>query len=81
MLKELKEIERADEALYLRFSNHPVAKTQSFGNGVVAVDIDHYDEVVGIEILALGPQEMQALGRVVEKYQLSLDALVHASAA
>lgn len=80
MLKELKEVERADEGLYLRFSNHPVAKTRSFSNGVVAVDIDHYNEVVGIEILALGPQEMEVLGRVVNQYQLSLDALVHAPA-
>jgi uncharacterized protein YuzE len=80
MLKEIQEIEKSDGALYLRFSNHPIAKTHSYQDGVVAVDIDHHDEVVGIELLALGPNETKTLSEIVTEFQLSLDALVHRAA-
>lgn len=78
-LRELKEVEnRDDDALYFHFSRLPIAKTRSFANGELNVDLDAYDEVVGIEILSLGPEEMQALTEVVSRHRLSLDLLIHA---
>jgi uncharacterized protein YuzE len=78
-LRELKEIERGDEAVYLRFSHLPIARTQTFADGELNVDLDHYNEVVGIEILSLGPIETKALAEVVAEHRLSLDLLAHAS--
>lgn len=74
-LRELKEIEPGDHATYLRFSKLPVAKTRSLAEGEINVDLDHYGEVVGIEVLSLEPEEMQALATIVKEYGLSLSHL------
>lgn len=73
-LRELKEVEHGDEAMYLRFSHLPIARTKSFANGELNVDLDAYNEVVGIEVLSLGPDETRALSDVVNQYRLSLEA-------
>jgi hypothetical protein len=77
-LRELKEVERSDEALYLRFSRLPIARTKSFADGELNVDLDAYNEVVGIEVLSLGPDEMKAFTDIVTDYRLSLDYLARA---
>jgi hypothetical protein len=77
-LRELKEVESRDGVLYLHFSKLPIAHTKSYAKGELNVDLDHYDEVVGIEVLSLGPTEMKALTEIVTRHRLSLDLLVHA---
>ena len=76
-LRELKEVENRDNVLYLHFSKLPIARTRSYADGEINVDLDHYDEVVGIEVLSLGPDEMSALSAIVSEHQLSLDLLTH----
>ena len=78
-LRELKGIERGDEALYLRFSHLPIARTKTFAKGELNVDLDRYNEVVGIEVLSLGPAETKALAEVAAEHRLSLDLLAHAT--
>lgn len=78
MLRELKEVERDEDAIYLRFSKMPVARTRSFANGEINVDLDHYNEVIGIEVLSLDPEELQALAEIAAEYKLSFDHLRHA---
>lgn len=78
-LRELKEVENRDNVLYLHFSKLPVAHTKSYADGEINVDLDHYGEVVGIEVLSLGPDELSALSAIVSKYRLSLDLLTHAN--
>jgi hypothetical protein len=77
-LRELKEVERGDEAVYLRFSHLPIARTKTFADGELNIDLDHDNDVVGIEILSLGPTEMKALAEIVAEHRLSLDLLAHA---
>lgn len=77
-LRELKEVENQDNVLYLHFSKLPIARTKSYAHGEINVDFDHYDEVVGIEVLSLGPTELTALTDVVTSHGLSLDLLTHA---
>jgi len=77
-LRELKEVENKDNVLYLHFSKLPIARTKSFSAGEVNVDLDHYNEVVGIEVLSLGPDEMQALADIASQHRLSLDLLTRA---
>lgn len=73
-LRELKEVEPSEGAVYLRFSKLPVARTLSYANGEINVDVDDYNEVVGIEVLSLDPDELQALAEIAKKFRLSLDA-------
>jgi uncharacterized protein YuzE len=75
MLRELKEIEGGDHALYLRFTKLPVARTVAYANGEVMVDLDAYDEVVGIEVLSLDPEELQAVAEISTRYRLSFNKL------
>jgi hypothetical protein len=81
MIRELKEIERhdAEGPVYLRFSNMTIERTESYANGEVNVDIDHYNEVVGIEMLSFEPEEFSALGDVAKKYNLSFDLFFKAA--
>jgi Protein of unknown function (DUF2283) len=74
-LRELKDVERRDGVLYLHFSRLPIARSKSYANGEINGDLDHYNEVVGIEILSLEPEETQALAEVANEYRLSLDKL------
>jgi uncharacterized protein YuzE len=78
-LREMKEVERGDEAVYLRFSHLPITRTKTLADGEINVDLDHYNEVVGIEILSLGPNEMKALAEIAAEYRLSLDLLAHST--
>jgi uncharacterized protein YuzE len=80
MLSELKEVKSTDDVLYLYFSKLPISRTQSLANGEINVDLDHYGHVVGIEVLSLEPEQMQALSGVVSEYKLSLSNLVKAFA-
>jgi uncharacterized protein YuzE len=77
-LRELKEVERKDDVLYLHFSRLPIARTKSFAGGELNVDLDQYNQVVGIEVLSLGPQEVEALAKVALDHHLSLDLLTQA---
>ena len=77
-IRELKEISRGHRAAYLRFSHFPVCNTKSFANGHVVVDIDHCNEVVGIELLGAEAGDLEALARVAREYKLSFDALIYA---
>jgi hypothetical protein len=56
----------------------PIAPTKSFAEGELNVDLDHDDKVVGIEVLALGPNEVKALSDIVTHHRLSLDLLIKA---
>ncbi|MBV8636928.1 MAG: DUF2283 domain-containing protein [Candidatus Eremiobacteraeota bacterium] len=78
MLRELKNVEAGEHATYFRFSKMPVAKTRCLANGEINVDLDADNEVVGIEVLSLDPEEMQTLADVVKEYRLSLSQLTHA---
>ncbi len=78
MIKTLKEIERGDRErspIYLRFSNHVVARTETHDRGEVNVDVDHYGEVVGVEMLSVGPGQLKALSEIVQRYDLDLSPL------
>jgi uncharacterized protein YuzE len=75
MLRELKEIEGGDHAVYLRFTKLPVARTTSYANGEVMVDLDHYGEVIGIEVLSLDPAELAAVAEIATRYRLSFSKL------
>lgn len=76
-LREAKELTNKDGVLYIYFSRLPIARTKSFASGEVNVDLDDYNEVVGIEILSLGPTEVQALATIVARWKLSLNSLTH----
>jgi Protein of unknown function (DUF2283) len=80
VLNELKEVKSTDDVLYLYFSNLPISRTQSLANGEINVDLDHYGHVVGIEVLSLGPEQMQALSGIVAEHKLSLSNLAKAFA-
>ncbi len=77
-LRELSEVESRDGVLYLHFSKMPIARTKSYAQGELNVDLDNADDVVGIEVLSLGPNEMTALAEVVTDHRLSLDLLIRA---
>ena len=74
-LRELKEIENNEDASYLRFSHFPIARTKTYADGEVNVDLDHCGEVVGIEVLSYGAEELKALGEIVKEYQLRTESL------
>lgn len=80
MIRELKEIERdtPDGPAYLRFSNMNIARTESYAGGEVNVDIDDYNEVVGIEMLSSDPEEWAAFAEIAQKYRLSLSLFLAA---
>lgn len=78
MSKTLKDIERGERErspIYLRFSNHVIGRTESYARGEVNVDVDHYDQVVGIEMLSAGPNALRALSEVVQQYDLDVNPL------
>ncbi|HVA33631.1 MAG TPA: DUF2283 domain-containing protein [Candidatus Baltobacteraceae bacterium] len=75
MKTELKGIEGADcggGPIYLRFSNHSVARTESYAGGEVNVDVDDRNQVIGIEMLSIDAEEIAALADVTRVYDLSL---------
>lgn len=84
MIRELKDVEQSTEGgravYYLRFSNLPIAKTEMLAHGLANVDIDHYGEVVGIELLEVGPETADALLQVVKEHALSLRWLFESAA-
>ena len=53
------------EAVYIRISNHKVAKTDEVIEDVLLVDLDSRGELVGIEILA--PVKLSKITQIVEK--------------
>ena len=53
------------EAMYVRFSNRKVARTDEVIEDVLLVDVDSHDELVGIEILA--PVQLSEVAGLVEK--------------
>jgi hypothetical protein len=77
-LRELKEVEGGEDAVYLRFSNLPIARSKSFSDGEVNVDLDDYNEVVGIELLSWGPDQIRVLSDIAADYTLRLDRLFFA---
>ncbi len=79
MLRELRNIEGDDHTAYLRFSNHPIARTKSLANGEINVDLDSYEQVVGIEVLSLDSEELRTLADLSAEYGLSLSPLARAS--
>jgi len=82
MIRELKEIEwngKAGDPVYLRFSNLPIAKTEAYASGEVNVDLDHYSEVVGIEMLSIDPDEWEAVALIGKAHRLRFDLLLSAA--
>lgn len=78
MIKKLKEIENDGQPrspIYLRFSNHVIERTESYAEGEVNVDVDHYNEVVGIEILSMGAPQLKALSEIVAQYDLDISPM------
>ncbi len=79
MIRELQEIEVADPVpnapVYLRFSDLPIARTESYANDEVIVDLDERNEVVGIEMLSTELEEMSALLQLARSHQLGLRLL------
>ena len=53
------------EAIYVRFSDHKVAKTEEVIEDVLLVDLDSRNELIGIEILA--PVKLSDVAGIVEK--------------
>ncbi|GEM_PF-2561576 len=79
MIRELKEIEwsgKVGDPVYLRFTNFPIAKTEAHANGEVNVDLDDYNEVVGIEMLSTDPDEWEAVFRAGKQYGLRFELLL-----
>jgi uncharacterized protein YuzE len=79
MLRELQRFEDGYKAKYLRFSNHKVAKTLSFHDGGVNVDLDGDGEVIGIEVLCLDSVDLRTIADLLERYNLSLNRLIDAT--
>ncbi len=76
MVRELKEIEwsgNVGDPAYLRFTKMPVANTESHANGEVIVDLDAYNEVVGIEMLSTDPEEWEAVAHIGKEHGLRFD--------
>lgn len=79
MIRELKEIEwdgKADDPVYLRFSKMAVAKTKAYASGEINVDLGHDNEVVGIEMLSIDPDEWEAVFRIGKENGLRFDLLL-----
>lgn len=76
MMRELQEIKwsgKAGDPVYLRFTKLPVARTDSYANGEVNVDLDASNEVVGIEMLSTDPDQWAAVGRIGQEHSLRFD--------
>jgi hypothetical protein len=56
-----------------------IARTESYARGEVNVDIDDYNEVVGIEMLSRDPEEWAAFAEIAQKYRLSLSLFLTAT--
>ena len=62
---------------YLRFSNEPVAQTEVWDDGNdVVVDFDAAGSVVGVELVSVDPDVIEALVEIARRYELDLSALV-----
>ncbi len=53
------------EAIYVRFSDHKVTKTEEVIEDALLVDLDSRSELIGIEILA--PVKLSDVAGIVEK--------------
>jgi uncharacterized protein YuzE len=76
MIRELDEIEwsgTAGDPVYLRFTKLPISKTLVRANGEVTVDLDAYNEVVGIEMLSTDPEEWVAVAEIGKEHSLRFD--------
>lgn len=81
MARILREIESGDQErspIYLRFSTHVVDHTETYANGEVNADIDPYNEVVGIEMLSTGPEQLKTLADLSKRYDLDMTPLFKA---
>jgi hypothetical protein len=76
VLRQLKDLESRDGVSYLHFSALPVARTKSYAAGELNIDLTDDDEVVGIEVLSLGPNELKALTEIATAHHLSLNKLI-----
>lgn len=79
MLRELMQLEDGFKAKYLRFSRNRVAKTRSFHEGAIAIDLDKDGEVIGIEVLNLDAKDVRTIADVLDQYNLSLNRLIDAT--
>lgn len=62
---------------YIRFSGEPIAGTEPWKpDSDVIIDYDEAGEVVGIELVALGPEAIDALVDVARRHGLDLSALL-----
>ena len=51
-------------------------RTVGYADYQINVDLDENDGIVGIEILALGAEELAALADIAKKYDLDLSPLI-----
>jgi uncharacterized protein YuzE len=78
VMRELKHIEYSGvpgEPIYFVFSNHVVDRTEAYAGGEVNVDVDHYDEVVGIELLNGSPKNFDVFFDIVKDRQLGISGM------
>ncbi len=75
LLVEIESNETLRGPIYLRFSNQTVERTESYSSGEVNVDLDHHHELIGIEMLSLGPNQIAALADIVRAHDLDLRPL------
>lgn len=62
--------------MYIYYSRAPVAKTLNcMPDGSVAIDFDAHGNVVGIEILHPGDEEIALVVQLAKKYSLSLSGV------
>lgn len=76
MNRELMEIEwsgNSGDPAYLRFTKLPVAKTETYVGGEVNLDLDEYDEVVGIEMMSFDAEEWLAVAQIGKNRGLRFD--------
>jgi hypothetical protein len=78
VIRELKDIEssgRPGEPIYFIFSKLPIEHTEAHADGEVNVDVDHYNEVVGIELLSGKPENFAVFFEIVKHRALSLTGI------
>lgn len=78
MMQRLKEIEPRThdrDPIYMRFSDCAVERTDSYVDGEVNVDVDQRNEVIGVELLSVGPDELRALASIIERHNLDIAPL------
>src|SRR5579863_6869318 len=74
-LREVLEIQKLDNLLYLYYSHSPVARTKEFADGEINVDLDSEDQVVGIEFLSFRPEDIGVLRNLSSRYRLSFESI------